>query len=164
MLIEELLYIRPGPSHQRARGSGKMPLRISKPRTDKVSMEQESINADHISILAGRSSAIPGPGVLICGSAIVKITAEWRQVSFCTCRPIEYRVRRELPRPYLLLSRGRFTQRSLIPSEMEMHMARWQWALLTACCSGHAGVGIGPGEKSPHASLTRSGLPFRPRR
>jgi hypothetical protein len=27
-----------------------------------------------------------------CGSIIVKVTAEWRQVSFCTCRLIEYRV------------------------------------------------------------------------
>lgn len=27
-----------------------------------------------------------------CGSPVVKVTAEWRQVSFCTCRLIEYRV------------------------------------------------------------------------
>jgi hypothetical protein len=27
-----------------------------------------------------------------CGSLIVKVTAEWRQVCFCICRLIEYRV------------------------------------------------------------------------
>lgn len=31
-------------------------------------------------------------GCSACGSIIVKVTAEWRQVSFCTCRLIEYRV------------------------------------------------------------------------
>ena len=31
-------------------------------------------------------------GCSTCGSAIVKVTAEWRQISFCTCRLIEYRV------------------------------------------------------------------------
>jgi hypothetical protein len=27
-----------------------------------------------------------------CGSIVVRITAEWRQISFCMCRLIEYRV------------------------------------------------------------------------
>ncbi len=59
-------------------------------------MAQEPIDAEHITIPRWTIKRDPRAlGCSICGSAIVKITAEWRQVSFCTCRLIEYRV---LPR------------------------------------------------------------------
>mgnify|MGYP006777495431 FL=1 len=59
-------------------------------------MEQEPVDAERITIPRWTIKRDPRAlGCTICGSAIVKITAEWRQVSFCTCRLIEYRV---LPR------------------------------------------------------------------
>jgi hypothetical protein len=59
-------------------------------------MERESLDAEHITIPRWTIKRDPRAlGCPMCGSAIVKITAEWRQVSFCTCRLIEYRV---LPR------------------------------------------------------------------
>lgn len=59
-------------------------------------MEQEPVDAEHITIPRWTIKRDPRAlGCTICGSAIVKITADWRQVSFCTCRLIEYRV---LPR------------------------------------------------------------------
>lgn len=83
----------------RIKGKGwpeEMPLQILKPRTDKVLMEQEPVDAERITIPRWTIKRDPRAlGCSICGSAIVKITAEWRQVSFCTCRLIEYRV---LPR------------------------------------------------------------------
>lgn len=83
----------------RIKGKGwrkKLPLQILQSGTDKVSMEQEPIDPEHITIPRWTIKRDPRAlGCSICGSAIVKITAEWRQVSFCTCRLIEYRV---LPR------------------------------------------------------------------
>jgi hypothetical protein len=48
---------------------------------DRTTIPRWTIKRDH------RTTACAG-----CGSIIVKITAEWRQVSFCMCRLVEYRV------------------------------------------------------------------------
>lgn len=88
--------MRPGLPHQGQRDWKNLPLQILKPGTDTVSMEQEPIDSERITIPRWTIKRDPRAlGCSICGSAIVKITAEWRQVSFCTCRLIEYRV---LPR------------------------------------------------------------------
>jgi hypothetical protein len=59
-------------------------------------MKQEPTHGQHITIPRWTIKRdLRALGCSICGSAIVKITAEWRQVSFCMCRLIEYRV---LPR------------------------------------------------------------------
>ncbi len=59
-------------------------------------MEQDPVDLEQMTIprwtIKRDARALACP---VCGSVIVKITAEWRQVSFCTCRLIEYRV---LPR------------------------------------------------------------------
>jgi hypothetical protein len=59
-------------------------------------MERDSLDCEHITIprwtIKRDARAL---NCTVCGSVIVKITAEWRQVSFCICRLIEYRV---LPR------------------------------------------------------------------
>jgi hypothetical protein len=92
----------------RIKGKGKrknLPLQILKLRTDKVPMEQEPVDSERITIPRWTIKRDPRAlGCSICGSAIVKITAEWRQVSFCTCRLIEYRVLprapKSLPAPF----------------------------------------------------------------
>ncbi len=59
-------------------------------------MERDSLDCEQITIPRWTIKRDPRAlGCPVCGSVIVKITAEWRQVSFCTCRLIEYRV---LPR------------------------------------------------------------------
>jgi hypothetical protein len=73
-------------------------------------MEQEPVDAERITIPRWTIKRDPRAlGCTICGSAIVKITAEWRQVSFCTCRLIEYRV---LPRAPQSASRSRPRQQT----------------------------------------------------
>ena len=48
-------------------------------------MEQEPVDAERITIPRWTIKRDPRAlGCTICGSAIVKITAEWRQVWFCT--------------------------------------------------------------------------------
>jgi len=80
----------------KGKGAQNVPLQISKPGTDNGLMEHEPVDAKRITIPRWTIKRDPRAlGCSICGSAIVKITAEWRQVSFCTCRLIEYRV---LPR------------------------------------------------------------------
>lgn len=72
------------------------PLQIPRQPTDRVPMEREMVDTERITIPRWTIKRDPRAlGCSVCGSAIVKITAEWRQVSFCTCRLIEYRV---LPR------------------------------------------------------------------
>jgi hypothetical protein len=88
--------MRAGLSHQGQRGAQDDPLQITRQPTDRVPMEQDTVDAERITIPRWTIKRDPRAlGCTICGSAIVKITAEWRQVSFCTCRLIEYRV---LPR------------------------------------------------------------------
>ena len=71
-------------------------LQITWAPTDRAFMEQEMVDAERIMIPRWTIKRDPRAlGCTVCGSAIVKVTAEWRQVSFCTCRLIEYRV---LPR------------------------------------------------------------------
>ena len=92
----------------RIKGKGawkNLPLQILKPGTDKISMEQEPVDSERITIPRWTIKRDPRAlGCSICGSAIVKVTAEWRQVSFCTCRLIEYRVLprapKSLPAPF----------------------------------------------------------------
>lgn len=80
----------------KGKGRATSPLQIFQPPTDRVPMEQEPDGAEQITIPRWTIKRDPRAlGCSICGSAIVKITAEWRQVSFCICRLIEYRV---LPR------------------------------------------------------------------
>ena len=54
-------------------------------------MERDSLDCEQITIPRWTIKRDPRAlGCPVCGSVIVKITAEWRQVSFCTCRLIEY--------------------------------------------------------------------------
>jgi hypothetical protein len=57
------------------------------------SMDERPLDIDQITIprwTIKRDARIAGCPA--CGSIVVKVTAEWRQVSFCTCRLVEYRV------------------------------------------------------------------------
>ena len=61
-------------------------------------MDEGSLNADQITIPRWTIKRdVRTTGCSACGSIIVKVTAEWRQVSFCTCRLIEYRVLPQMP-------------------------------------------------------------------
>ncbi len=61
--------------------------------TDRVGMDDYSLDIDQVTIPRWTIKRDPRAlGCSTCGSPIVKVTAEWRQVSFCACRLIEYRV------------------------------------------------------------------------
>lgn len=56
-------------------------------------MDANSLDVEQVTIPRWTIKRDPRmPTCPVCGSLIVSITAEWRQVSFCTCRLIEYRI------------------------------------------------------------------------
>lgn len=64
---------------------------------DKEGMDEHTVNPDNISIprwTIARDNR--SPECTFCHSIIVRVTTDARQIAFCSCRLVEYRL---LPRP-----------------------------------------------------------------
>lgn len=60
-------------------------------------MSEQGFNPDHLSIPRWTIGRDPGsPDCAFCHSIIVRVTTEARQMAFCGCRLVEYRL---LPKP-----------------------------------------------------------------